>query len=128
MIPDLLNIIFSYINHEVVFDDKLLTFCIIYKNTYKFHDKHANTSLIFATQIGCIKSIKLLSKNNIDTKNNKGKTALIYAVMNNYIVIVKELLKFKPDISIKDNDGFSACEYAQLYHHNEIFGLLMQIY
>jgi ankyrin repeat protein len=49
---------------------------------------------------------------NIDTKDYKGQTALITAVIKNYQDILEYLLSKGADKTIKDNDGKTALDYA----------------
>jgi len=71
---------------------------------------------------------------NVDARNNEGKTALIHAVENNHLHIVKFLLgdladhrfAMKADMYITNNNGKSATDIAFEYKHMDIFYYLIK--
>lgn len=64
---------------------------------------------------------------DIDQKNeNNGATALIFAVEENHLEIVKYLIEHGANLNIRDNEGESALDYAQESDNPAIKELLMQ--
>lgn len=57
---------------------------------------------------------------NVNIKNNKNKTALMYASTYDNFNIVNYLLKHGADPNIKDNYGYTALTYASIYSDKTI--------
>ena len=73
-----------------------------------------------------IAALLIQKKANVNTTDEKGTTALIYAVQFGNAAIIKELLLNKADKTIKDNQGKTAFEYAVFSGNNEIINQLKQ--
>ncbi len=89
-------------------------------------NKYGNTVLIEASQIGNLKIVELLLKNNADPniKDSYGDTALIEASAGGFFEIVKLLLENNADINIKNTYNNTALIYASRYGHLKIVKLL----
>jgi ankyrin repeat protein len=65
---------------------------------------------------------------DVNIKNNKGKTALMYAAENEdnegRIVSVTMLLEAGADVNIEDDDGMSALDYAIENNNLELIKIL----
>ena len=70
--------------------------------------------LVAAAKYGRYEFIKYLMDNgaDINAREYKKRTALMYAIKNNHIDIATYLLTFKPDLSPKDYKGNTALEIA----------------
>ena len=75
------------------------------------------------------KIVKLLLSNanvDINLQNLKGKTALMIAVEEKHIELVKLLLDSEANVNLKDNDGKTALMLAIEKNYAEIIELLKQ--
>ena len=61
---------------------------------------------------------------DINTANNTGVTALIFATMYNQQAVVQLLLKHAADNSLKDDSGKTALDYANEKGFNDLIKLL----
>jgi len=70
--------------------------------------------IVAAAQYGRYGLIKYLMENgaDINAREYKKRTALMYAIKNNHIEIATYLLSFKPDLTPKDYKGNTALEIA----------------
>ena len=76
-----------------------------------------NTSLIrTVSRMGSTQKIKQLLKDgaNPNAANEKGKTALMYAVSNSYIPAVEILIAAGADVNARDNNGKNALMYVKI--------------
>jgi len=71
-----------------------------------------------------IAKVLIENKAAINSTDNKGATALIYAVMFHNVELVQLLLAQKADKTIKDKNGKTAFEYAVFSGNDEIINLL----
>jgi ankyrin repeat protein len=60
-----------------------------------------------------------------NTQDDNGNTILIYAVINNNISLIKEILKYIIDVSIKNIKEYSALKLALKTNNYDIFKLLL---
>lgn len=59
-------------------------------------------------------SFRLISRGaNLNSQNKDGKTALVFAVMDDNLEAVKFLLEKGADPHIEDHQGLDACDYAK---------------
>ena len=65
---------------------------------------------------------------DVDTQDDQGTTALMWATQRNNIELVKLLLDNFADISVKDNDGKTAQDWARKKGYDDIFNLLSSNY
>ncbi|XP_028519154.1 rabankyrin-5, partial [Exaiptasia diaphana] len=63
---------------------------------------------------------------NINSTNDEGKTALMYAVKNGKEDIVELLIKCGADVDISDNQGKTALVYSILHRRESILNLLIE--
>jgi len=61
---------------------------------------------------------------DVNSRDEKGETLLIYAVKRNRPEIVKMLVEKGADISAKDESGKTALDYAKEFGYSEITQLL----
>jgi hypothetical protein len=61
---------------------------------------------------------------DINLTNNKGATALIYAVCFNRPEVVKLLIEHNADVSLKDQDGLTVKDHAEKLGFEEIKDIL----
>src|SRR5260370_34635562 len=63
---------------------------------------------------GDLESVKLLAGDSakVNEKNNEGRTALMFAVVNRHTKCAKELLQHGADVNAKANDGGTALMLA----------------
>ena len=69
-------------------------------------------------------SVLLSNGADIEAKDKKGKTALIWAVSNNDLEITTQILEKKPKIDTKDNNGWPALHVAAKNGFSDITSLL----
>ena len=82
-----------------------------------------NTTKSNSEEIKRPKSEKVI---NIDKKDNKGWTALMYASFNGQSDIVSMLIEKGADVNTRDNKGFSAFHIAHYNQHAEIVSMLQK--
>lgn len=85
------------------------------ENGAQTEDMMGNTILHYAVSQNCTYiAEQILSGNwaNINSTNNNGQTALMNAVLSNNQESVLLLLQYNPDLTVKDNDGKTAYDYA----------------
>jgi hypothetical protein len=84
------------------------------------------TPLMAATVRGNIPIVQLLLENsaNPDLTDQKGTTALMYAVQFRNVAIIDLLLRYKANKLLKDSDGKTAFEFAVFSKNEEIINLL----
>jgi len=63
---------------------------------------------------------------NVIPKDDSSATALIAAAVEGHQEVVKLLLRFGADATIKDSKGMTAQMWADKQHHTEIVDLLKQ--
>eukprot|EP01084_Bolivina_argentea_P173989 301386_1 len=85
-------------------------------------------NIITQLQVKNITFIKnLISSREMDVNNRNpkdGKTLLIHSVIIGDIELVKVICNFGGDISIKDDEGFDALDYAKRYGRYKITSLV----
>jgi ankyrin repeat protein len=68
-------------------------------------------NIIFVTE-----ALKRISKTTLNIQNKRGYTALLLALAYQNIPLIKEIMKYKPDLKFKDNQGLDANYYANYYN------------
>jgi ankyrin repeat protein len=63
---------------------------------------------------------------NVNTTNSAGMTALHLAAKLNRLEATKLIVKYQPDLSIRDRRGWTALTWAMKTHHDKIVTLLKQ--
>ena len=88
----------------------------------RYDDFFNSTLLQKAAKKGCYNILKelLINGADINSQDNGGRTALIWASYCGYHSLVKELLKYKPDVNKPDNLGCTALSFAASNGHTEI--------
>lgn len=97
------------------------------KELTKIQDQGKNTLLTIAVIGGRTDIVKLLTRTGlipVDSKNELGKTALMYASEFGEKEQVQLLLDAKADKSIKSKEGKTAYDYAKEWDHKGIMKLL----
>ena len=56
----------------------------------------------------------------MDAKSNSGWTALMWATINSHLEVAKLLVENGADITAKDNQGTSVCDYARMHESSGI--------
>lgn len=95
-------------------------------------NRFGGNALIPAAEKGHLANVKLLLEDgrvDIDHQNNYGYTALIEAVALRegskvYQDIVAELLNYNADVTLKDNNGKNATDYARALGYNNMLNQL----
>ncbi|MEG0256100.1 ankyrin repeat domain-containing protein [Vagococcus sp.] len=95
-------------------------------------NRFGGNALIPAAEKGHLANVKLLLEDgrvDIDHQNNYGYTALIEAVALRdgskvYQDIVAELLNYNADVTLKDNNGKTATDYARALGYNNMLNQL----
>ena len=103
---------------SIIAEDKLTEVKLALKAEPKLLQEplgRGNTSLHIAAYYGSNKVINyLLEQNvNLDRQNEKGQTALHFAVMRENFDIIALLVSNKADITLEDNDGYTAEGYIE---------------
>lgn len=90
-----------------------------------------DTALIYAARYNHPETVLELfvpfpmkDKVNINAQNKRGETALYWAALKGYAPIVKILLAYDADKTIKTNAGVTAYQIAKKYQHKEVMKLL----
>ena len=85
-----------------------------------------NSNLLDAAKNGDIAKTKLLlsEKANVNTKNEDGGSALMWASFKGYKGIVKILLKHGADVNAVSHNGMTAIMLAKIKGNTEIVQLL----
>jgi len=80
------------------------------------------SALIITTMYGNVDMVELLLNNDADIDNYEGThmTALMFAITNSYPDIVDLLLKNEADITLKDLNGKTALDYANISDNEKI--------
>ena len=89
----------------------------------KIQDQEKNTLLALAVIGGRTDIVKLLTRTGaiqINSKNELGKTALMYASEFGEEEQVQLLLDAKADKALKSNDGMTAYDYAKEWNHKGV--------
>ncbi len=87
-----------------------------------------NEDLLKASRDGKIKTVQALLEKGADvnTKNNYGVTALIFASSMGHTDIVKLLIEKGAEVNAKTTDSYTALIWASKNGHTDIVGLLKQ--
>jgi len=110
-----------HINAQKGLSDSEYYAIMLKNNNLDFLDDNGFTPLMYASAIGNYNIVRLLltgirnegiSGANLNLRNLEGRTALMFAANRNHTICVKLLLEHRPDLTIKDQDGFTAYEYA----------------
>ncbi len=96
---------------------------------FETKDKFGQTTLMEASQWGCIEVVKLLldAGADLEAKDKNGRTTLIRASYHGSTETVKILLDAGADFEAKDKDGYTALMWASHFGHTEIVKLLLDI-
>ncbi|MFI5324454.1 MAG: ankyrin repeat domain-containing protein, partial [Thermodesulfobacteriota bacterium] len=89
----------------------------------------SETILVDAVKEGCtLEAVKsILSEGiNVDFKDKKGYSALMYAVDKKNIEIAKALIRAGADVNTKDKDGFSALTKAITNNDKKVVDALLK--
>ncbi|GEP51045.1 ankyrin repeat-containing protein [Flavobacterium noncentrifugens] len=85
-----------------------------------------SSPLILAAYYGNEGTALLLSDKVKDINYNSGRgTALMAAVMNGNLTIIKKLISVNADLNASDNEGKTALMYAVYFNKNEIAKVLI---
>ena len=86
------------------------------------------TNFVESAEDGDLETVSRYLKLGIDanTKDSKEATALMGATLNGHKKIVELLLQHKADPSIKDQNGFSALDYAMIHERKYIVSELQK--
>ena len=80
-------------------------------------DKEGNTISMKAIQgdntLFVMESIERIGKKTLNQQNKEGYTLLHYALLYKDIPLVKEIMKYKPDLTLKDHKGYDARDLAR---------------
>ena len=68
----------------------------------------------------------LASGADVDARDNRGRTALMYAVDKGYVLLVEPLLAAQADPNVRAPDGATALYIAVAHGHSEIITMLMK--
>lgn len=81
-----------------------------------------------AVQAGDIKGLSrmLATGADVNVRDNRGRTALMYAVDKGYVLLVEPLLQAQADPNLRAPDGATALYIAVVHGHSEIITLLMK--
>ena len=81
-----------------------------------------------AAKAGNLKGLEaaLATGADVNARDDKGWTALMYAVDKGYVLLVKPLLQAKADPDVRAPDGATALFMAAAHGHGEIIPMLMQ--
>lgn len=98
----------------------------------KIYNRFGGNALIPAAEKGHLDNVKLLLEDgrvDINHQNNYGYTALIEAVAlrdgsEKYQEIVRTLLAYKPNKELRDNNNFTALDYARQLGYSGMIELL----
>lgn len=93
-------------------------------------DNYGRTALMMASSGPFPATVKMLLDNQADpnmTDSAEHFTALMYAAAEGHLDVVKILLSFRADHTLKDVDGDDAMTFARNNDHNEIVNLLQAI-
>ncbi|MCC6462928.1 MAG: ankyrin repeat domain-containing protein [Saprospiraceae bacterium] len=71
------------------------------------------TPLMLVERADCASILILHSPDILDKQDKSGKTALIYAILNNQARVIDTLLKYDARVDIFDNDGKNSMDYAK---------------
>ena len=63
---------------------------------------------------------------DVNARDNRGKTALMYAVDKGYVLLVEPLLAAQADPNVRGADGSTALYIAAVHGHSEIITMLMK--
>lgn len=99
------------------------------KDRNKNHKNMANTALTYTAKYGYTDIAKLLIAlrfSDVNEVDNKGNTALIYAVKNNNPEMVKALIYREADVNLKNNKGNTALIYAVKNNFIDIAKILLK--
>jgi ankyrin repeat protein len=82
-------------------------------------DKDKNTIIIKGIKlkniIFLVESLKRINRTILNNQNKNGFTALIIALSYKNIPMIKEIMKYNPDLTLKDKQGFDVTHYANYY-------------
>lgn len=96
-------------NYEVIIETLLF-----FQPRHVYHQDHTGyNALMYAAELGSDEPIDMIlsyDASGINDRNQDGKTALMLAAESGSILAVKALLKYKPNICITDNKGFTVTE------------------
>ena len=63
---------------------------------------------------------------DVNARDNRGRTALMYAVDKGYVLLVEPLLAAQADPNVRAPDGATALFIAAVHGHSEIISMLMK--
>jgi ankyrin repeat protein len=83
--------------------------------------------LISSARGGDVKEVERLIRSGVDldSGDNRGRTALMWASYENRVEVVKLLIEAGADLDIRDNVGFTTLIWASFYNRIEVVKLLI---
>lgn len=94
--------------------------------TYPFKIKY-DPDIFDAVELGDFNSVKMYWTEEIDVncQDNLGMTLLMYAALYGWHEIVDYLLKYRPDVRLRDKKGETAIDKS---YNEDIRGMLLRYY
>lgn len=102
-----------------------------YRANVNLANKDGNTALIYAarynhpdTVMALFAPLTMQYRLDMNAQNNKGETALYWAAQKGYDQIVKILLAYDADPSLKTKEGLTALDVAKKYKRQKVIEVL----
>lgn len=104
---------------------------LAYRANVNLANKDGNTALIYAarynhpdTIMELLAPLTMQYRADLNAQNNKGETALYWAAQKGYAPVVKMLLAYDADPSLKTKEGLTALDVAKKYKRTKVIELL----
>jgi ankyrin repeat protein len=109
--------LYSYLPLDMMKDNIFMLQKLLDRIDVNIIDKDKQTiiykSILIQNTIFAIEALKRINKTTLNYQNKTGITALIIAIMVKNRPLIKNIMKYDPDVTLKSDSGSTAIDYAR---------------
>jgi ankyrin repeat protein len=109
--------LYSYLLLDMMNNNILMTQKLLDRIDVNIIDKEKETiitkGVLLQNTLFVLEALKRINETILNYQNKKGFTPLIMALVVNNIPLIKEIMKYKPDVTLHSDNGLTATDYAR---------------